>query len=465
MLTAALSVRGWRGWLAPGRIRRIGAIAGPGSGTTPGSAAARRGTGAQPGTPAPGEDAPAPGGNAWRVVGDSPGQVPGSKLMALIVTRDRMIAPATLRFPPSAGLTELAAATFADLSASDDTGASYRVNFTDGGWAGSTWTGTILFRPPPAPGARLLTVNGPNGPVLRARLDPVAAAGQPVASAQPLADTPGERLLIRRAEALLGALASPDSPGHHRYPDAPTARRVAVAQLKWSTNLGFPGTTPPSTVTPATGPVPAAVFSSGPGERKADLAEVIEILEGARILSPLSPVPGRLAALSAALDPAGRAERGGGLAARRAESLPARWRAVLAYYGRRGHRPVASGTGSIGATLPEVDGARFAVAGVHSGRAGTTLHIVGHLLDPRPLPLPAPWPGHDMRFSWWVRDENGSWHLGMMQGLNQLPHGDLTMRLALLPPLRPGEPGSTGALTLEVSGTTGWLTADLTVRW
>jgi hypothetical protein len=39
------------------------------------------------------------------------------------------------------------------------------------------------------------------------------------------------------------------------------------------------------------------------------------------------------------------------------------------------------------------------------------------------------------------------------------------MRLALLPPLRPGDPGSTGTLTLEVSGTTGQLTADVTVHW
>jgi hypothetical protein len=46
-----------------------------------------------------------------------------------------------------------------------------------------------------------------------------------------------------------------------------------------------------------------------------------------------------------------------------------------------------------------------------------------------------------------------------------LANDNLHMRLALLPPLRPGNPGSTGTLTLEVSGTASQLTADLTVHW
>jgi len=356
----------------------------------------------------------------------------------VLVTADRIIAPATLRFPPSAGLTDLAAPSFADLTARDDTGASYRVNFTEGGWAGSTWTGIILFRPPPSPAARLLTVSGPNGPVLRAQLTPDPAAGQPVATVTPLADSPGERLLIRRAEALLGALADPDSPGRHRYLDAPTARRAAVAQVMRPFAPGFPGTAPLSPASPS------------PVMREPDLAEAIEVLEGARILSPLSPIPGRVAALSRAL--------GLPSTTRSSEKLPARWREVLAYYGRRGHEPLAAGTGSIGVTLPAVDGARFVVAGVHTGRAGTVLHVVGRGLRPMSRP------GQDSRFSWWLRDESGTWHLAIAAEGN-VPLDDLPMGLALLPPLRPGDPGSTGTLTLEVSGATGQLTADVTVYW
>ncbi|HEX3965257.1 MAG TPA: hypothetical protein VHZ03_52865 [Trebonia sp.] len=75
-----------------------------------------------------------------------------------------------------------------------------------------------------------------------------------------------------------------------------------------------------------------------------------------------------------------------------------------------------------------------------------------------------PRPHQDMRFSWWARDESGSWHLAVVVAWN-LANDNLHMRLALLPPLRPGNPGSTGTLTLEVSGTASQLTADLTVHW
>jgi hypothetical protein len=366
-----------------------------------------------------------------------------------------MIAPATLRFPPSAGLTDLEAPSFADLTASDDIGSAYQVSFTDGGWTGSTWTGTMLLRPPPPPGARLLTISSPNGPVLRAQLNPDPAARQPVATVVPLADSPGERLLIRRAEALL-ALASPDSPAWHLGPAAPPVRGVAIARAMPPVGLSFTGTAPPSPVAPAVGPSPMAVVSGGgtPG-REPDLAEVIAILEGARILSPLSPIPAKVAALAQVLGGTGTAS---GLVASPGEKLPARWHAVLAYYGRRGHQPLASGTGSIGVTLPEVDGARFAVAGIHAGRTRTALHVIGRGLRPMPRP------GQDLRFSWWACDEADTWHLGMGQAWH-LANDDLSMRLVLLPPLRPGDPGSTGTLTLEVTGTTRQLTADLTVHW
>ncbi|HEX3965258.1 MAG TPA: hypothetical protein VHZ03_52870 [Trebonia sp.] len=70
--------------------------------------------------------------------------------------------------------------------------------------------------------------------------------------------------------------------------------------------LSFLGTAPPSPVTPAVGPSPTAVFSSGARDREPDLAEVIGVLEEARILSPLSPVPATLAALSQVLGLAGQ---------------------------------------------------------------------------------------------------------------------------------------------------------------
>ena len=445
MLAEALSYRGQRDWLPVGRARRLAGL-----------------TVVAHGTALPGPEALGLG--TWQVIRTVSGQVPGSKLMALIVTAERMVAPATLRFPPSAGLTDLAAPSFADLTASDDTGHGYQVSFTDGGWTGSTWTGTIVFRPTPPPDAQLLTVTGPNGPVLRAQLSHDPAARPPVTTMTPLADSPGERLLIRRAEALIGAFVSPDTPGRHLLPDLPPGRRAGTPRFMRPLGLTFPGTAPPSPVTPGTGPSPAAVFSRGVADREPDLAEVIEILEGARILSPLSPIPARLAALSRALGEAAHPEGAhpegahpeGDRAARSAETLPARWHAVLAHYGRRGRQPVPSGTGSIGVTLPEVDGARFAVAGVHTGPAGTVLHVMSRGLRLRP--------GQETRFSWWVRDEGGGWHVAAVHSWNTA-HADQAMRLALLPPLRPGDPGSAGTLALEVCGPTRRLTADLTVHW
>jgi hypothetical protein len=303
-----------------------------------------------------------------------------------------------------------------------------------------------LFRPPPSPDARLLTVTGPNGPVLRVQLTADPAAGQPAATVVPVPDSPGERLLIRRAEALLGGHVFPDGPAG---PTASAARLTAVAQAMLPFDPSLPPVAPPS----------PAMFARGVSGREPPLAEVIEVLEGARILSPLSPVPARLATLSLAIGVTGSgSSRPGG-----DEALPARWRAVLSYYGRRGRQPPAYGTGSIGVTLPPVDGVRFAVAGVHTGSTGTVLHVIARGL--RSVPLPGPTrPGRDTRFSWWARDDSGAWHLAIVQAWN-LSHDDMPLRLALLPPLPPGAPGSTGTLTLEVSGPTSRLTTDLTVHW
>ena len=445
-LTEALAARGQRGWTAHGRVHRLGAI------TVPARKAVQSGKTTQSGRTA--------GHSAWHVIRDPPGQVPGSKLMALIVAGDRMIAPATMRFfPLPADRGDPAAPSFADLTASDDLGSGYQVSFTEGGWAGGAWTGTMLLRPAPARGARLLTINGPNGPVLRAPLTPGPAAGQVEATAVPLPDSPGERLLIRLAETMLGTLAGP------RLPRSPTGhagpgmmRRAGGPQFLRPARPGLPGNLPPSPVKPAVGPPPFAVASGGTREPRAGLAEIIEVLEGARALSPLSRVPAAVAALSQALGVAGLADLDGDPAARRGQELPARWQAVLAYYGRRAQQPLASGTGSIGGYLPEVDGTRFAVAGVHTSRAGTVLRVVGRGLRP------TPGLGQDLRFSWWIGDDEGTWHLAIAQGWHTV-NADLALRLVVLPPLRPGTPGSTGTLTLEVTGTTSRLTAQLTVHW
>jgi hypothetical protein len=83
--------------------------------------------------------------------------------MAIIVTADRMIAPAMLQFPeqpaaPGGAVNPEAAPSFADLTATDDAGTGYTVSFIDSQWAGGTWTGTLMLRPAPPSHARTLTI-------------------------------------------------------------------------------------------------------------------------------------------------------------------------------------------------------------------------------------------------------------------------------------------------------------------
>jgi hypothetical protein len=357
----------------------------------------------------------------WRVLPLGPPSA-GSRLMALIRTADRALAPAVLQFPaaPLEPLdTEIGPLT--TLTATDDLGTSYRIGFPDGIWAGSTWTGTISLHPAPPAAARKLEISSPNGPVLRASL-PAAPAGHlaPVLALEPVEESPGERVLTRRAEAMLAALARENS----------AARGARL---------------PP------------------------DTDELAAILEGAGVLSPLSAAPARLATLAQLL----------GLPTERpASEIPARWTEVVAYYGRRRRPAPVAGTAAIGVVLPALDGARFAVAGLHSGGPGTFLHVVAEGLRPvarRPQralawapgssgALGSAWeaaPAVDAGFSWWVRDDAGGWHLGAIEEVNPIGGREGLLRMTLLPPLG----HCTAALSLEVSGPVQQVTANLPVRW
>jgi hypothetical protein len=316
----------------------------------------------QPGTP-----------GAVRVLPAGPA-TPGSRLMALIITSDRALAPVTLFFAPDGGLPESGIPPFAGLTGTDDLGSSYRLGFTDGGWAGSAWTGTVMFLPKPPAAARWLAIISPNAQLLRADITTAPAGGAtPRPALEPATESPGERLLARQAEAMLTALT-----------------------------LGYP-----------------------PGRIQASLAGMVATLEAAGALSPLSPAPARLAALGQLL---GLPVQG------RAEQVPARWLDVMTYYGRRRRPAPFAGTAAIAAELPELDGTRLAIAGLRSGGSGTFLHIL--VIGPGPLPLRrTPRPPWDAGFSWWARDDAGCWHLGALEDVSPVGETGVLLRLALLPPL------------------------------
>jgi hypothetical protein len=341
------------------------------------------------------------GPEPWRVLQAGP-PTAGSRLMALILTADKALAPATLYFPSSAGLAGSYAPPLAALTATDDLGTRYRLGFTEGAWAGSTWTGTVLFIPAPPAAARGLEISGPNGPLLRAEIT-AAPHGDtaPGAALRPVQESPGERLLTRRAEAMLAALA------------------LGVRDIH--------------------------------GLGQSALAELAGTLEAAGLLSPLSPALARLAALGQLI---GLPTEGP------ASEVPARWMSVMAHYGRRRRLPPVTGTAVIGALLPEIDGARLAIAGLRSGGSGTFLHIVVRGLGPLPWRRP-PGQSADARLSWWARDDAGGWHLGAIEDVSPAGGAEGLLRLALLPPLA----HATAVLTIEVTGTAGQVTADLPVRW
>jgi hypothetical protein len=254
----------------------------------------------------------------------------------------------------------------------------------------------------PPPAARGLEIIGPNGRLLRAEIT-AAPPGDtaPGATARLVTESPGERLFTRRAEVMLAALALGDRNIH------------------------------------------------GPGQSA--LAELAATLEAAGLLSPLSPAPARLAALGQLI---GLPTEGP------ASEVPARWTSVVAHYGRRRRLPPVTGTAAIGALLPEIDGARLAIAGLRSGGAGTFLHVVTRGL----LPLPRrrlPQMSWDDGPSWWVRDDAGGWHLGAIEDVSPAGGAEGVLRLALLPPLA----HATAALTVEVTGTAQQVTADLPVQW
>lgn len=336
---------------------------------------------------------------SWRVFPGGPA-TPGSRPMALIITADRALALATLFFPPDAGPLGPGVPPFTLLTGADDMDTGYRLAFTDGTWAGSAWTGTVMLLPAPPPAARWLALNSPNGQLLRADITPAAREdATPVVALEHAAESPGERLLSRQAEAMLAALT-----------------------------LSYPA-----------------------GHSQPSLAELVATLEAAGALSPLSPAPARLAALGQLL---GLPTKGP------ADQVPARWMEVIAYYGRRRRPAPLTGTGAIAADLPELDGVRLAIAGLRSGSSGSFLHVLVMGLGPLPRRRP-PGPPWDAGLSWWIRDDAGGWHLGVVEDVSPVGGPEGVLRLELLPPLG----HATTTLTVQITGIARQLTAILPVHW
>ncbi|MBV9093341.1 MAG: hypothetical protein JO132_05625 [Streptosporangiaceae bacterium] len=262
---------------------------------------------------------------------------------------------------------------YRQLWASDNRGAGYSVVF-DGDGGTASWQGVVRLSPAPARGTRWLDLVGDGTALLRLHLVRQAARQPGPAVEESAAPPPAERLLTQEAERILAAA--------------------------WD----------------ARGPTPDP-----------DLGEIVTVLTHAGAIAADSPAPGQLAALYGRLGLAGH-----GIAVPAAAEIPAPWASVAA---QREAAPPASGQEvftPLAVVLPEIDGARFALAGLSCAAGESHLHVVA-----AGMPPPADRLTHigSPGFSWWLKDGAGNWHVGRASEACTLGDGTQAFRLRLAPPL------------------------------
>jgi hypothetical protein len=290
------------------------------------------------------------------------------------------------------------------FTVTDDRGGRYQLDQTPGS-GDLEWPNMIRLSPAPSQGVRWLDVAPPYRQAIRIDLRSAGSGGDdtPGACRGPAGDgprvsavrlSPGEHLLVMLAEQLL--TGTPEFP-----------RRGLLAA-------------------PAAGPRRAMAAGFG---------DIIAALEAADVLSPLSPVPARLATLCASLDLDGH-----GITVPPTLDLPEPWLSLLAHYQRRKPEPcqMREGYAALATSLPELDGLRLTMLGLQHTRGSSALHVLaqGPAPEPRPGPLDL-----DLSFplSFWLKDSGGRWHAARPDRCHQADR-ERAIRLRLVPPLtRPAE--------------------------
>lgn len=330
-------------------------------------------------------------------------------LLSLVITAETATLPAVvhLRTPPSGPVMAPARAhilPFQAMTAVDDAGRSYQLVFTGGGGAGA-WEGCFEVHPVPLPEARWLDVasgtGGTGQPAVRVDLTSAARAADVTVEEVP--STPGDRLLDAVAVGMLVG---------------------AALKVRPAAQAGVPGDT-------------------------------VTALEAAGALSALSPAPARLAGLCQQLG-----QDAHGIAVPPATELPGPWLDLIAYYGRR-HQPRArDGIAALPVLLPELDGIRFALAGLHTRDDQTTLSVVASGWPSMAAQLP---PGPVAYFGsiWWLRDDGGRWHVAASHEWTNEDSGPGRLRLRVYPPLG----RAVSSVELVVTGAAARLRAHLPVSW
>ena len=309
------------------------------------------------------------------------------------------------------------------FTARDDHGTSYATGLRGRrGRRPDELAGEVTLDPGPPPGTRWLDLTTvPGGPAVRIDLNPgngpPGGAGVTVREA---GTSPGEHLLHQMAiRLLLLALAFPHELRLH--PAVP-------------------------------GPDRFSCVADG-------LGDAIAALQACGALSPLSPVPGQLAALCASLDVSGH-----GITARPAGQLPEPWLSMLAHYHRRKPEQALGRDGCAAAAvaLPELDGIRLAILGLHNLDGSTVLY--GHASGMTPGGRDGP-PDVESDFPLriWVHDCRGRWHAtrATARGWSAEDASEMTMRLQVVPPLS----RATAWIEMLTAGRSAQARATLPLRW
>jgi hypothetical protein len=307
---------------------------------------------------------------------------------------------------------------FDSFTATDDQGTSYQVTIRDTGSPVLGWT--LMLSPDPPHDPRWLDLTtAPGGPAVRIDLDRRVPGSRPPDAANvtitAAALSPADYLLHTMAARLLAAVPPPlYDPWLHRAGLRPTA---------------LPGTV-------------------------GELGDVMAALQECGALPPLSPVPGQLAALCAGLG-----VNGHGITAPPARDLPEPWLSLLASYRRRKPRTATErdGCAAAAAVLPELDGIRLAILGLHNCQDSTVLHM--HASGPNTDAIH----GEDYLYPWaiiWVRDNCGRWHATRTLARSPRP-GEMALRVEVVPPLSQG----TAWIELLTAGPSAELRATVPLHW
>ena len=335
----------------------------------------------------------------------------GARFTAISYWRPDQVPP---RRRPISGMPPPGAVHAGQFTAVDDQGTGYQFGVSVGPLR-TEWSGQLDLHPSPPPGIPWLDLSpAPGEPATRIELSS-APASPPEITVTRAAVEPGELLLTDIAAGLL-ALASPEQVPLH-----------------------------PSAALP------------GPLSEAADgLADIIAALQAAGALTPSSRLPGQLAGLCTRLGISGH-----GLPAPPLDDLPEPWLSLLAY-GQRGkpERAPVPDWAVTAIELPELNGARITVLGLHNGNRGQFLHLLASGVTPE--------------YTWsygtiadrmpvvWLRDPDGRWHITRPAQTGQLRDTDVSIPLLrIVPPLDHGTP----RVDVVVAGSSAEVRATVPLRW